>query len=157
MGIIDKIIAIISEEVAKVLLNTIEATLERRFGRLERQVQTLKELVMLNLSTLEAGVAGLVSAIAQEKAEVMSAVATLDAKIAELQALVTAGFQPTPENLAQITALSDAIAAAAVSVSEIVTTPVVIPPAVESVVEEVVDSPANPLTEAEAEAAVVEG
>jgi len=157
VGIIDKIIAIISEEVAKVLLNTIEATLERRFGRLERQVQTLKELVMLNLSTLEAGVAGLVSAIAQEKAEVMSAVATLDAKIAELQALVTAGFQPTPENLAQITALSDAIAAAAVSVSEIVTTPVVIPPAVESVVEEVVDSPANPLTEAEAEAAVVEG
>jgi len=157
VGIIDKIIAIISEEVAKVLLNTIEATLERRFNRLERQVQTLKELVMLNLSTLEAGVAGLVSAIAAEKAEVMSAVATLDAKIAELQALVTAGFQPTPENLAQITALSDAIAAASVSVSEIVTTPVEVPPAVEVVVEEVVASPANPLTPEEAEAAVVEG
>jgi len=42
-------------------------------------------------------------------------------------------------------------------VSEIVTTPVEVPPAVEVVVEEVVAAPTNPLTPEEAEAAVVEG
>jgi methyl-accepting chemotaxis protein len=136
------------------LLNQVERSQRittEKLIKIEEKIMALS----INLSEATAAIAGLVTAVAEEKAETAAAMQLLTDKISELQALVTAGFQPSQEDLAAITSLTGEISAATESVKAITSTPVVVPPDVVPVVDEVATDPGNPLTPTDAETAIV--
>lgn len=164
-GIADQILSLVGQAITKDVIAALQDVqsdnrqivrlIERYQQELKDQLNKIEAKMALDVSDLETGLAGLVTAIVGEKQEVVSAMGVLTTQVTELQAIVAAGFQPTAADLARLTALGVSIGAATTDVSNIVTTPVVVPPVVAEVIDEVVEEPTNPLEPADVEAAVI--